>query len=57
MVTNPEVTLEQLAEVIGISKRNIEKNISKLKASGLVERTGSRKSGRWTVKLNMSRIE
>ena len=53
MVTNPEVTLEQLAEAVGIKKRNIEKNISKLKASGLVERTGSRKNGRWVVRLEI----
>jgi ATP-dependent DNA helicase RecG len=50
MTADPGVTAEQIAEEIGISKRQIETNISKLKASGVVERTGSRKSGQWNVK-------
>jgi len=45
MLANPEVTAEGMAEVIGISKRQIEANISKLKTLGMVERTGSRKTG------------
>jgi ATP-dependent DNA helicase RecG len=50
MITNPEITAEQIAESIGITKRQIEANISKLKASGIVERIGARKKGRWVVK-------
>ena len=50
MVVNPEVTTKQIAEAIGITKRQIETNISKLKASGIVERMGARKNGRWIVK-------
>lgn len=50
MVANPEVTAGELAEIIGITKRQIEVNISKLKTLGMVERAGARKSGRWVVK-------
>ena len=50
MAVDPEVTVVRIAEAIGISKRQIETNISNLKALGIVERTGSRKSGRWIVK-------
>ena len=50
MAANPEVTAEQIAEEIGITKRQIETNISKLKVSGIVERMGSRKNGLWVVK-------
>jgi len=50
MKTNPKVTAEQIANEIGISKRNIESNISKMKKVGIVEREGARKAGRWIVK-------
>ena len=38
-----------LAEKIGISKRNIESNIKKLKSMGILIRHGSSKSGYWEV--------
>jgi ATP-dependent DNA helicase RecG len=50
MITNPEIITEQIAEAVGITKRQIEANISKLKALGIVERIGARKKGRWVVK-------
>jgi len=50
MIANPEIITEQIAEAIGITKRQIEANISKLKALGIVERIGARKKGRWVVK-------
>jgi ATP-dependent DNA helicase RecG len=50
MIANLEVTAEQIAETIGITKRQIEANISKLKALGIVERKGARKKGRWVIK-------
>ena len=42
MIANMETTAEQIAETIGITKRQIEANISKLKALGIVERIGAR---------------
>ena len=39
-----------LAEQIGISKRNIEANIKKLKEMGVLIRHGSSKGGYWEVK-------
>jgi len=50
MISNPEITAEQIAESVGITKRQIEANISKLKALGIVERIGSRKIGRWVIR-------
>jgi len=50
MIANPEIITEQIAEAIGITKRQIEANISKLKALGIVERIGARKKGRWVIK-------
>ena len=43
-------TAEKLAEAIGITKRRIEANISKLKDLGIIERIGADKNGYWVVK-------
>ncbi len=43
------ITLEALAEKVGISVRNIEKNIARLKKEGVLERIGSRKAGYWKI--------
>ena len=40
----------RLAEQIGISRRNIEVNIKKLKEQGRIIRHGSPKSGYWEIK-------
>jgi len=45
MIANPEIITEQIAEAIGYHKAQIEANISKLKALGIVERIGARKKG------------
>ncbi|MDR1049108.1 MAG: winged helix-turn-helix transcriptional regulator [Synergistaceae bacterium] len=50
MRENPRASARSIAAEIGITPRNIEANISLLKKYGLVERAGSAKSGRWTVK-------
>jgi predicted transcriptional regulator len=46
MIANPEVITEQIAKAIVITKCQIEANINKLKALGIVERIGARKNGR-----------
>ena len=51
MVDNPSATAEQIASVVGITKRRVESNISKLKKDGYIERIGARKAGRWVVKI------
>ena len=46
---NPKLTCAAIAEQIGISKRNVENNVSKLKSIGVLRRKGSTKSGSWKV--------
>ena len=46
---NPKLTCAAMAEQIGISKRNVENNVGKLKAIGVLRRKGSTKSGSWKV--------
>ena len=45
MAANPEITAEQIATAIRVTKRQVESNISKLKVLGIVIREGARKSG------------
>ena len=45
----PGMTGAALAENIGISKRNLETNIKKLKEPGVLIRHGSSKKGYWEV--------
>jgi fido (protein-threonine AMPylation protein) len=46
---NPNITIKELAATLNISTRAIEKNISKLKAEGIIERKGSNKGGIWHI--------
>jgi ATP-dependent DNA helicase RecG len=50
MTINPSISAAQIAREIGISSRRVEANISQLKKTGLVEREGAKRSGRWIVK-------
>jgi ATP-dependent DNA helicase RecG len=46
---NDTITIPELASLIGVTERSIERNIQKLQSDGLLRRTGSRKEGRWEV--------
>lgn len=46
---NPKASLNQLAEVLGCSKRSAERMVAKLKADGVLERIGSSRAGSWVV--------
>jgi len=43
------LSIEKLAECIGITTRSIERNISLLKDKGLLERVGSDRTGYWKI--------
>ena len=47
---NPTATIPDLAEVTGKSQRTISRELKEYQEAGLLEREGSRKSGRWVVK-------
>jgi len=46
---NPSVTMDDLADAIGISAAGIKWQIDKLKSAGVIYRIGSRKRGYWEV--------
>lgn len=49
MKSNPQITINTLAEQLNISTRAVEKNITKLKTANPIERIGGDKGGHWEV--------
>ena len=49
LTTNPNASAKALAEVVGITPRNIEENLKKLKKLGMIDRRGSDKAGYWEI--------
>ena len=46
---NPYVTQEQLADIVGIARKNIIINMKKLQENGLIKRIGADKNGHWQI--------
>ena len=46
---NPHITITELAEIIGIARKNIVNNIKKLQDTGRIVRHGAKKNGWWEV--------
>ncbi|MEI6422172.1 MAG: winged helix-turn-helix transcriptional regulator [Lentisphaerota bacterium] len=46
---NPDITIPELAEKLGLSESGIEYNIRQLKKQGRIKREGSTKNGAWKV--------
>ncbi|MDP3912175.1 MAG: winged helix-turn-helix transcriptional regulator [Bacteroidota bacterium] len=49
---NNSITISELAKMIGLTTRAIEKQIDKLQKENKIERIGSRKSGHWRILPN-----
>lgn len=49
LVIEPKSTAEELAKIIGITSRAVEKNIAKLRENEIVKRAGSTKGGYWKI--------
>lgn len=46
---NSQVTIPQLAKLIGVTERTIERNIQELKKENRLKRIGSDRGGHWKV--------
>lgn len=46
---NPFVTQEELADIVGIARKNIIENMKKLQTKGLIKRIGAAKNGHWQI--------
>ena len=47
--TNSTISIQEIADTTGLSKRNCERIMAKLKSSGLIARNGSPRSGHWII--------
>lgn len=47
----PEITLDELAETIGMSRRTVARYIKDLKRLNIIERKGTDKVGKWIVRM------
>ena len=47
---NPNITLDEVSEKIGKSSRTVKIAVKSMQERGIVERVGSKKSGRWLIK-------
>ena len=46
---NDEITISELAQLIGITERSVERNIQKLQEQNKLIRVGGAKSGFWKI--------
>ena len=51
MKANPNITARELADVLGVEQRTIERRIRVLREKGIVRRVGVDKTGHWEVLL------
>jgi ATP-dependent DNA helicase RecG len=49
MAENPNITINQLADIIGVSDRTIKKYIASLQSENIIKRVGPDKGGHWEV--------
>ena len=52
IAANPEISARQIAEMLGLSPRGVEKQVDKLKQQGRLQRVGPDKGGYWEVVSN-----
>ena len=46
---NPQITIAEMCNLIGLSDKGLRKNLDKLKQQGLITRIGPDKGGHWEV--------
>lgn len=49
---NPSITLQSMAEELGVNRKTISRHMQVLEEQGLIQRIGSRKKGTWQVTTN-----
>lgn len=51
MKKSPTITAKQLSEILSVTSRTVERDISSLKDMGILSRKGTDKSGEWILQL------
>jgi len=52
IISDKNITIAQIAEILGRSRDTINEHIANLKKTGVLQRIGSRKSGYWKINKN-----
>ena len=45
----PTITMREIAELLGMSRRGVEEQIKSFKAKGILRRVGPDKGGHWEI--------
>ncbi|AAM31358.1 hypothetical protein MSMAW_2928 [Methanosarcina mazei WWM610] len=54
IINDPQISIVELSQRIGISTTAIENNIAKFKEKGILKRVGPAKGGHWEVDLELA---
>ena len=49
IIIDPNITIDELSRIVGISSRKIKEYIAKLKTKNLLKRIGPAKGGHWKI--------
>ena len=49
LVGKPDITSDEIAEQLKVTRRTVERNLESLKKKGIIERIGSKKDGYWKI--------
>ena len=52
MSANSQITTQEIAEALGMSRRAITKQITNLREKGIIRRIGPNKGGHWEIVNN-----
>jgi len=47
---NPNCTQSQMAELLGVSEKTIERDTAELQSSGIIKYEGEKKNGAWVLR-------
>ena len=53
MAENPKMTQTKLMEMLGLSRKQVQREIKELQEQGILVREGSNRGGKWIVKNDM----
>ena len=49
ILQNPNITVKQLSEALGVSERSVKNRMTLLKKEGIIVRVGNNRTGYWKV--------
>ena len=49
LISNSEITADEMATELGLTRRTVERTLVSLRKKGKIERIGSNKSGKWII--------